>query len=188
MRRNAVTKVLVLSVLGMAGIPLFVTSTGIAGETAPSATKPALPADLFLKEEPANAKPVEEVKKTAKAGDRVIISGRVGGSKEPFVAKRAVLTLMGPGLPACGEGPAEDNCKTPWDYCCEPKEEILAHSATIQVVDQGGMPIKAELKDIEGIKELTKLVVVGDVVRAEGKTLVVNAKNIYVVKPAAKGK
>lgn len=147
-----------------------------------SAAAEPLPPALFLASAPAEALSVEDAKKTAKAGGTVVLRGRVGGSRDPFVEGRAVLTLVGPGLPACSDNP-DDACKTPWDYCCEEKRAIAEHSATVQVLDGAGAPLRATLKGHGGIRELSDLIVVGNVAVADGATLVVNATGIFVAKP-----
>lgn len=141
-----------------------------------------LPADLFVTTSPPNAKTVEEMKASAKVGDTVVVRGRVGGSKEPFVEGRAMFTLMGNGLKACSDN-ADDECSTPWDYCCDTAEDIAKHSATIQVVDSNGAPIKSDIKGRSAAKELSELVVVGKIVQAGEKTTVIAATSIHVAKP-----
>lgn len=139
-----------------------------------------LPESVFLKEEPAGAKVVEDVKKTAKVGDIVSLRGKVGGSKEPFVEGRAVFTVMGPGLKSCDEGSDMPSCATPWDYCCDTSKEIAAHSATIQIVDANGAPLRAAVRGTHGIKELSQLIVVGKVKQADDTVLLVDATGIFV--------
>jgi hypothetical protein len=149
--------------------------------TAPPASTAGatIPDSLFLASAPAEAKPLEEVKATAKPGDTVVLRGRVGGSEAPFVDGRAVLTLVGAGLAACSDDP-EDTCKTPWDYCCETPDQIAAHSATIQVADKDGQPVKTGLKGLHGLKELSDITVAGTVAQAEGGVLIVSASGVYV--------
>ena len=149
-----------------------------ATRSAPAAA--ALPPSLFLSAAPADAKDIKDAKGSAKVGDKIILVGRIGGSKEPFVAQRAVFTLVDKRLKACGEGTAMDSCETPWDYCCETREEITANSAAVQVVDAGGQPIKAELNGVNGLKLLATVTVVGTVVTAEAGNLVVRATGLYV--------
>jgi hypothetical protein len=164
-------------------IPVLVLTGACERKTAQAPARPTTTATvmdgLFTDTEPAGAVTVEEAKKTAKVGDTVTITGRVGGSRDPFIADRAVVTLVGPGLPACSDNP-DDKCSQPWDYCCASKADIAAHSATIQVVDTQGRPANYGLKDAHGIKELSTLVVVGKVAAAEGPNFVVNATQIYV--------
>jgi len=143
-------------------------------------SKAPLPSGFFVEKQPENAKDVSEIRKagTLKAGDEVVLRGRVGGSKEPFVAGRAVFTLMGRGLKACNENPG-DKCSRPWDYCCETKEEILGNSITVQVVDAKGQILRTDMKGRRGLKELSEMVVVGKVASADGKAVVVNATAIH---------
>lgn len=142
----------------------------------------SLPADLFVNKEPDGAKSVEEVRASAKVGDKVVVRGRVGGSASPFVEGRAVFTIVGAGLKACSDKP-DDHCKQPWDYCCDPPEVIAKHNATIQVVTAAGRPFKAGLKGQNELKELSEVMVQGTVKEIKEKLFIVNAKAIYVVKP-----
>jgi hypothetical protein len=145
--------------------------------------KAPLPAGFFVEKEPENAKDVSEARKagTIKAGDEVVLRGRVGGSKEPFVAGRAVFTLMGRALKACNENP-DDKCSKPWDYCCETKQDILANAVTVQIVDPKGQVLRTDMKGRRGLKELSEMVVVGKVASADGKAVVVNATAIYATR------
>ncbi len=146
-----------------------------------AAASPLLPTGFFLAKEPTGAKTVEEIKKAVKAGDTVTIQGLIGGSVEPFVEGRAVFTIMGSGLHHCGEkGSPMPDCATPWDYCCDPPKDIAAHSATVQVVDAAGAPLKVSLKGQNGVKELSNLVVVGKVSKSDGMLLVINATGAFI--------
>ncbi len=144
--------------------------------------KASLPAGFFLRSAPeGKIEELSALKKagSVKAGDSVILRGRVGGSVRPFVAGRAVMTLVGSALKACNEK-ADDACKTPWDYCCDTREEILANSATIQVVDDKGQILRTDLKGRRGLGELATVTVVGTVAVAKGQVLVVNATGLHV--------
>ena len=152
------------------------------GSAAAPTTAATLPANFVLAKQPEGAKPVEAVKETAKAGEQVLIRGRIGGSVSPFVEGRAIFTLMGAGLKACSENP-DDHCKTPWDYCCETPEAIAKHSATIQVVDAAGAPLRTGLKSVGGMKELSEIIVQGTVKEAKDKVMIINATGVFVVKP-----
>lgn len=149
----------------------------------PAKTPASLPADLFLAKQPDAAKSVEEVKASTKAGEKVVIRGRIGGSKAPFVDGRAVFTLMGNGIKACSDKGEEKCCNTPWDYCCETPEEVAKHSATIQVIDPAGNPIRADLKGVNGLKELSEVIIQGTVKEAKDKVLIINASGLFVVRP-----
>ena len=152
-----------------------------SGGGTPAAKTAGLPDGLFLTAQPAAPKTVEEVRSSAKVGDQVTIRGRVGGSVAPFVDGRAVFTIVGPGLKACSDT-ADDKCATPWDYCCDPADVIAKHSATIQVVDVQGAPVRTNLRGANGIKELSDLIVTGKVVQMTDKSLLINASGIHVAK------
>lgn len=151
----------------------------------------SMPLGLFVSTPPADAKDLSEVRKNArnggdagglKKGDKISVRGLVGGSKDPFVAGRAVMTIVGFALKPCNAKP-DDHCDIPWDYCCDTKADITANSATIRVVDAKGNPLKTDFKGRLGIKELSDVAVVGTVASAEKGGLVIDAQIIHVGKP-----
>ncbi len=183
MIRNAVALTgmiaLVLFVLGCEQKPTAETAAG-AGANAPSKTKTAsLPADLFTEEAPEEARPVGEIKADADADGDVVIHGRIGGTRDPFVDGAAVFLLADTSMKPCNELHG-DSCPTPWDYCCEPRESLAAKVATIQVVDEAGKPLRVDLDGKHGLLPLTEITVAGEIASREGGNLVVNAKRIYV--------
>lgn len=156
---------------------LVITATGI------HIPEGGLPPGAFAAEPPADAKDVSEAKRgTLKKGDRITLRGVIGGSRDPFVAGRAMFTLMGSGLKPCNANP-DDKCQTPWDYCCEPKAEIVAHSATVRFVDAQGRPLRTDIKGRMGIKEQSEMIVVGTVAAADKGVLIVNATKLHPVSP-----
>jgi hypothetical protein len=138
---------------------------------------------LFVDAAPDGGRGVGEVKADAEATGDVVIVGRIGGRVEPFVSGAAMFLITDAKLLSCDQMGDDDHCKTPWDYCCEPRDSLLANTATVQVVDEDGKPLALGLKDVSGLKPLVTVTVVGSVAaREEGGTLVVNAKQIYVAK------
>lgn len=173
------------------GAEVFVTGTVatangedalIISATSMHIPKGPLPTGFFTDKPADNARDVSDARKAGglKVGDEVVLRGRIGGSKEPFVAGRAVFTLMGRGLKPCNENP-DDNCSKPWDYCCETKQDILANSVSVQVVDAKGQILRTDMKGRRGLKELSEVVVVGKVTSADAKSVVVNAGSIAAI-------
>lgn len=158
------------------GSPMTIHATGLFVPRA------GLPAGMLLDKAPENAPDVVDAKKGLKKGDRIVLKGRIGGSKDPFVKERAVFTLVGRGIKACNEIPG-DNCPVPWDYCCIPRKDITLHSVTVQIVDDKGMPLRTDIRGRWEIKELSELVVVGTVAEVRGDAMVVNATGLHVVRP-----
>lgn len=140
---------------------------------------PPIPGSMFLPEAPPGARDIADAKPGAKPGDTLTLRGRIGGSKEPFVEGRAVFTLVDTRLKACGEG-KEECCKTPWDFCCETREEITRNLATIQVVGDDGKPLKRGLNGVNGLKPLATVTIVGAVTDAGNDVLVVRASGMHV--------
>jgi hypothetical protein len=141
-----------------------------------------LPAGLVLNEAPANARNVADVVKDAKDSDEVVVTGKVGGRKDPFVAGRAVMTVVDVNQQSCKEIEG-DSCPTPWDYCCVPQSLLQPNLATVQFVGADGKPLKADFTSVNGLKPFSEVVVKGQVRReADGKSVVINATGLYVKK------
>lgn len=108
--------------LGLAGLTAAVVLVGCT-RTDPTPNNAADPkaadeakAKYLLASEPAGAKGVIELRKTAKDGDAVIVIGRIGGSKEPFTG-RAAFEIVDTSFVACTEKPEPEESETPWEFC-----------------------------------------------------------------------
>ena len=151
------------------------------GGKAPPAATGSLPAGLLLAASPGEAVDVGALKATAKEGDTVVVRGRIGGVP-PFIAGIAAMTIADRKLVPCSEMSMEDGCKTPWDYCCAPQDELTANTATVQVVGADGRPLRADLT-AAGLAPLSTVVVTGKVgPRPDPKVLVIDAVGIFVEK------
>ncbi|MCP5536180.1 MAG: hypothetical protein H7A51_08075 [Akkermansiaceae bacterium] len=136
---------------------------------------------IIVKEAPAHAQSITDVRKSIEVGKKVTLSGKIMGRKDPFVEGRALLMLGDPAIITSCDLRPSDSCQTPWDVCCDDNEDIKAATATIQVVDQDGKLIKQGFKGVHGIKELSQLVITGTI--AEGSNadnLLINATAVYV--------
>ena len=133
-------------------------------------------ADYVLDAEPSGAKGVVEVRRDAKDGDEVVVVGRIGGSKAPFVEGLAAFTIVDPKLAPCKP---DCGCPTPWDYCCDPGE-LLTHKATVKIAGDGGKPVEIDARQLLDAKELATVVVRGRASRDEAGNLTVLADGLYV--------
>lgn len=118
---------------------------------------------------------VTEAKLSAKEGDQVVIRGRIGGRHQPMSPQSPVFTIVDLDLEYCGQYD-DDECGTPWDYCCETRSTIASNSATVQVqgntIDLSGA----------GLKPLDEVVLIGTVApRPDDQVLVVRATGVYNV-------
>jgi hypothetical protein len=135
-------------------------------------------AKFLLAEEPAGAVPVKAVREAAKDGDEVAIVGRIGGTAKPWVPGRAGFQIVDPSFQPCNEKPG-DTCPTPWDYCCDPKEELVKGMATVKVVDAGGQTVPVDARELLGLKELETVVIRGRAKRDDQGNLTVLAAGVH---------
>jgi hypothetical protein len=162
---------------------LFVGGLGCGGpdETgpAPSADQ-ASAADYLMSERPPEALGVIEARENAQDGEQVSVTGRIGGSEEPWVEDRAAFTLVDLSLSPCNDD-MEERCPTPWDYCCEselPKARVL-----VKVVDANEQVVREDARTFFGLKELQQLTVLGTATRDEAGNLSILARQIHINQP-----
>lgn len=176
---GAVLALAVLSIVAGCGEkpaqPATPTATGSNPATA------SLPPGLFVETAPPDAKDVLAVKQALKEGDTVVVRGRIGGSRQPFVDGRAMFTIADLNFPTCADNPA-DVCKTPWDYCCEPADKKMLNTLTVQVVGAGGEVLRSGLRGEHGLAPMAKVVVAGRISKKQDdKVMVIDAREIHVV-------
>jgi hypothetical protein len=161
---------------------LFVAGCG-SGDGSSERSAPAGPSAegvrYLLASEPAGAKGVADAREQTKDGDAVVVVGRIGGQEPPWVEGRATFQIVDPGLKSCKET-EDDNCPTPWDYCCTPREELLKMMATVKVVDELGQPVATDARRLLGLKELQTVVVRGKARRDDKGNLTVLADGLFV--------
>lgn len=147
---------------------------------APSAAPSALPEGLVVRG-PANGTHVAAAKAAARQGEEITIVGRIGGSANPYVADRAIFTIVDPALKACSDMDDPDHCDKPWDYCCEDRAKLRAGTATIEIAGADGKPIAVAVRGVQGLDPLVTVAVTGTVTeRNDAGLLVVRAKRIEV--------
>lgn len=148
----------------------------------PSPAGPSAEVAAILSAAPAGEpKAIHVIRATVKPGDEITLSGRIMGNGQPFVEGRAAFILGDPELlTPCNEIPG-DPCETPWDCCCDTKEDKKQGIATIQIKGPDGRVLKGGLEGLGGLAKLATVTVSGKV--AEGssaESLVVNATAIQV--------
>jgi hypothetical protein len=152
--------------------------------TVPATSAPSATLSAVLAAAPTGQpSPIHLIRTTAKPGDEITVSGKIMGNASPFVEGRSVFILGDPEvLTACNEDPA-DKCTTPWDNCCDSKEDKKRGTATVQVVDKDGRVLKESIEGVGGLAKLADVTVSGKV--AEGSSadlLIINAQAIRTEK------
>jgi hypothetical protein len=149
-------------------------------DTPPENNKGTLLA-VLLPTLPKGAITITEARKNPTPGTKLVLSGKIMGNESPLVDSRAMLTLGDPTkLTSCDLNP-DDPCETPWDVCCDDLDLRKNSIATIQVLDANGKPLKKGLRGLGGLRELSSLVIVGEVAKGSNKdNFLVTATGIHV--------
>jgi len=123
---------------------------------------------------------IAEAKKH-QVGEVVTVSGKILGAYTVFVDGRASFVMGDPSILVSCDLKENDNCKTPWDVCCEKKEIIAANTLSIQVVDEAGKVLKTGLKGKNGLKELSLVTIKGKIApQSNDAVTIINAQAIQI--------
>jgi len=138
---------------------------------------------LALSAKPASAVSVVEARAKLQKGGAVTIIGDIGGRVPPFVDNRAAFILADENNIVSCDKKHGDRCKKPWDYCCESPEKINTSIVVVQVLDDAEKVVKQSLKDWNGLKELSKVIVTGTYDETSTATnIIINATGIHIAK------
>jgi hypothetical protein len=144
----------------------------------PSNDESANNTKYILKEEPKGAMGVIDAREKAKDKGDVVVIGRIGGRKNPWIKGTAAFSIVDSSLKACSERPG-DTCPTPWDFCCEvdlPKQTVF-----VTVVDEKtGQTLKQDARESLKLHELQTVVVQGKARRDKNGNMMIAASKVYV--------
>jgi hypothetical protein len=133
--------------------------------------------EFLLATEPAGAVDVLALRTAAQDQQDVVVVGRVGGRKDPWIKGMAAFPIVDRSLKACSEIPG-DACPTPWDYCCEPN--LAAATALVRIVDESGNTIKEDPRELLNLKELQTVVIKGKAKRDQEGNVTVLASQLHI--------
>ena len=135
----------------------------------------------ILTQAPADPTDIADLRKSATTGDTVTFAGKALGADKIFMDNRATMILGDPKVLTSCDLATCKGCETPWDVCCDLPEEVTASILTVQIVDNTGKPLKAGIKGLSGIKELTEVIVTGQVAKGSNQNnMIINATGIYI--------
>jgi hypothetical protein len=132
---------------------------------------------FLLEEEPEDAQDVVAVRKKAKNAEDVVVVGRIGGRKTPWVKGAAAFSIVDATITACSEIPG-DRCPTPWDFCCE--ADLPSKTVLVTFVDEAGKIVKKDARALLKVKELQTVVVKGKVKRDVTGNVSILASSLFV--------
>jgi hypothetical protein len=153
---------------------------GTSSPTPVAAGPSAAGAPYLLSSEPAEAKTVLDARADTKDADDIVLVGRIGGDTSPWVNGQAAFLVVDGSLKPCNEKD-DDDCPTPWDYCCD-GDTLPKSKAVVKVVDRSGKTVATDARELLGLQELQTVVVQGRAARDEAGNLTVLADGIFVRK------
>jgi hypothetical protein len=166
--------------LSLVGIAVICASTGAPVfaqyAAAVPANRPTVDDRFLIKEEPAKAAGVIAVRNNAKDQQDVLVVGRIGGKKNPWIRGVAAFPIVDQSLQSCDQ--KGHNCPYPWDYCCSAN---LSKSMVLVIfADEKGEPIKKDARELLGVKELDTVVVQGKARRDKVGNVVIMASKLHI--------
>ena len=174
------TTTLLAAIIPFAIISCGDKETSETTKTEETKSKPSLE-HILLKEKPADPIKISDLRTKHKAGETVTFTGQVIGSKEVLSVGQAVMIMGDPTMMTTCDKNGDDGCQTPWDVCCDDLDKVRNNIITVLVLDESGSPIKAGLRGLSGIKEMSELTITGVIDKASNENnMNINATGIYV--------
>lgn len=162
-------------------VACLILATGCTIDTSSSTNTNKAPAgptgpQYIAASEPAGATGVGEARKTSTDGENIVLVGHVGGSTAPFVDGIAAFSIVDQSVPWCQP---DENCPTPWDYCCK-QDQVKENIATVKIVDADGKLVAEDARKLLGVRELSLVVVEGSAKRDDAGNLTVLANKVFI--------
>jgi hypothetical protein len=133
--------------------------------------------EFLLATEPAGAVDVLALRADVKDQDEVVVIGRIGGRRDPWIKGTAAFPIVDRSAKACNEIEG-DTCPTPWDYCCE--TNLADKTVLVMFTDETGNPVKEDARKLLNVKELETVVVKGKAKRDQEGNVTVLASHLHV--------
>ena len=130
----------------------------------------------------ADERPIHQLREGLEPGAAVAFEGKVMGRTQVFIPGRAAFIVGDPTtITTCDLIPCDD-CETPWDACCDDPDTISAGIITVQLVDEEGKVLAHDIREVNGLTELSMVRIEGVVADATGgSSVIVNASRIQVL-------
>ncbi len=159
--------------LGLALCGIF---AGCSDESSrgPASDVALLAEKYWIEVAPLGAIGVIEARDKAGVTDEIVVVGRVGD----FVDSRGQFNLTDLSFLPCNQREG-DSCRTPWDFCCEPPDELAAGTVVVEFRDGKSLET-ARLEDFHGFDHLKEVVVAGHAERDESGNVTIVARGVHV--------
>lgn len=133
----------------------------------------------ILTEEPDGAVGVIIAREDAKDHDDIVLVGRIGGRKDPWIDGRSAFTVIDAAMSVVADGAESGDGELCMDDCCA---SLRAECTTlVKIVDEQGKPLPIDARVLLGAKETDMVVVKGKVQRDDEQgTFTIAASGVYV--------
>ncbi len=135
------------TVLGLIAL-LALVACGSDAAPAPAPAAKGLAESHWMATVTGTPRGVIDVIKNAADGESVLVDGRVGGTADIFVPGRATFLIADLALKDCYD--MADECKQPWDYCCEDPAALQKGTLAVEFHDAA----KVRACDVRGFHNL----------------------------------
>jgi len=132
----------------------------------------------ILTDEPDGAIGVIEARKSTKDGEPVVVVGRIGGAKNPWIDGRAAFTMLDASMVVVAEGTESNGGEICMDECCA--VERAGSTTLVKVVDENGGVLAADARSLLGVANDDMVVVQGNVSRDTAGNFVILASGVHV--------
>lgn len=136
-------------------------------------------AQYVLNEEPVGAVGVMAAREESQNMDEIVVVGRIGGRKDPWIDGRAAFMVIDAAMTIVADSEDSGEDQVCMDDCCA---SLRAECTTlVKIVDDGGTPLAIDAREVLGADVNDMVVVKGVVQRDEdGGTFTIAASGVYV--------
>lgn len=178
-----VTEFAVASAILLMGILLVTATVGCGGSSAQATVNtdndPKIDtAKYILAEEPDDAVGVMIAREDAKDKDEIVLVGRIGGRKNPWIKDRAAFMMIDAAMTVVAEGEESGEGEICLDDCCAALRTDC--TTLVKVVDARGSVLPIDARKLLSANENDLVVVKGKVRRDEANSFSIEASGVYV--------
>lgn len=131
-----------------------------------------------LSAEPDGAVGVMIAREDSQDQDDIVLVGRIGGRKNPWIEGRSAFMLIDASMSVVADGKETEEGQICMDDCCA---SLRAECTTlVKIVDDQGKPLAVDTRELLDVKENDMVVVKGKVQRDDEGTFTVAASGAYV--------
>lgn len=158
---------------------LFAGISGCGQPTVEIASAPSVDRSKYvLAEEPEGAVGVMMAREDAKDQDAIVLVGRIGGRKNPWIEGRSAFTLIDASITVVADGKESGDAQICMDDCCA---TLRADCTTlVKIVDDRGQVLPIDARELLDANPNDMVVIQGKVRRDDEGSFSITASGVYV--------